>query len=138
MLIIAVAAILAAIAVPAYRTYVNRANTAKAISDIGKIEARIEAYRANSNDTLPPDLATIGLGGLMDPWGQPYAYLPFAGLKGKGAMRKDKNLVPINSDYDLYSIGPDGQSVPPLTAKPSQDDIVRASDGAFVGIAIDF
>ena len=50
-------------------------------------------------------------------------------------MRKDRFLVPINSCYDLYSMGKDGQSVPPLTAKASWDDIVRANDGAFVGLA---
>ena len=28
----------------------------------------------------------------------------------QGKFRKDKNIVPINSDYDLYSMGPDGAS----------------------------
>jgi len=49
--------------------------------------------------------------------------------------RRDHNLVPINSDFDLYSMGPDGQSVKPLTGGVSRDDIVRANDGAFVGKA---
>jgi general secretion pathway protein G len=53
-------------------------------------------------------------------------------------MRKDKNLVPINSEYDLYSVGPDGDSVPPLTAQPSRDDIVMANDGKFIGLASDY
>lgn len=52
--------------------------------------------------------------------------------------RKDHNLVPINTDYDLYSMGPDGQSVAPLTAKASRDDIIRGADGAFIGRASDF
>jgi general secretion pathway protein G len=55
-----------------------------------------------------------------------------------GPMRKDKNLVPINSQYDLYSKGPDGESLAPLTAKKSQDDIVLANDGGFVGRASDY
>jgi general secretion pathway protein G len=71
----------------------------------------------------------------IDPWGHPYQYLSFSGLKGKGEMRKDKNLVPINSDYDLYSMGPDGESQTPLTAKASRDDIIRANNGGYVGIA---
>jgi general secretion pathway protein G len=53
-------------------------------------------------------------------------------------MRKDKNLVPINSEYDLYSVGPDGRSVGPLTAKHSRDDIVMANDGRFIGVASDY
>ena len=52
--------------------------------------------------------------------------------------RKDRFLVPINSDYDLYSMGKDRESIAPLTAKKSHDDIVRANDGAFVGLASDF
>jgi general secretion pathway protein G len=52
-----------------------------------------------------------------------------------GQVRKDRNLVPINSRYDLYSMGADGRSVPPLTAQESRDDIIRANDGGYVGLA---
>jgi general secretion pathway protein G len=52
--------------------------------------------------------------------------------------RKDRFLVPINSRYDLYSRGPDGDSRPPLTALPSRDDIVMANDGGFIGLAAKF
>jgi general secretion pathway protein G len=55
-----------------------------------------------------------------------------------GQIRKDRFLVPVNSDYDLYSMGKDGQSQAPFTAKASRDDIVRASDGQYVGLAEDF
>jgi general secretion pathway protein G len=55
-----------------------------------------------------------------------------------GQARKDRFLVPINTDYDLYSMGPDGRSVAPLTANASRDDIIRASDGTFIGRACDF
>ena len=53
-------------------------------------------------------------------------------------VRKDKNLVPINTDFDLYSLGKDGLSAGPLTAKDSRDDIVRANNGAFIGRAEDY
>jgi general secretion pathway protein G len=59
-------------------------------------------------------------------------------VKGNGKKRKDRNLVPLNSDYDLYSQGPDGNSVSPLTAAASQDDIIRANNGGFVGKAEDY
>jgi general secretion pathway protein G len=52
--------------------------------------------------------------------------------------RKDRFQVPINSDFDLYSMGPDGQSMPTLNAPVSRDDILRANDGAFYGIAEEF
>ena len=66
-----------------------------------------------------------------DPWGNTYQYLNIedADTKGKGTLPKDKNLLPINSDFDLFSNGPDDQSVAPLTAKASRDDIVRVNDG---------
>lgn len=50
-------------------------------------------------------------------------------------MRKDKNLVPINTQYDLYSLGADGQSKPPLTAPVSKDDVILANDGNYIGLA---
>ncbi len=52
--------------------------------------------------------------------------------------RKDKQLHPINSDYDLYSVGKDGETVAPLTAKKSWDDVIRAADGAYIGLAKGF
>jgi general secretion pathway protein G len=66
-----------------------------------------------------------------DPWGNTYQYLNIedGDTKGKGNLPKDKNLLPINSDFDLYSNVPDDQSVAPLTAKASRDDIVRVNDG---------
>ena len=76
----------------------------------------------------------MGLPIPLDPWGNPYQYLVYTSTN-KGQQRKDKFLVPLNPTYDLYSMGKDGQSVPPLTAKVSQDDIVRADDGGFVGLA---
>ncbi len=50
-------------------------------------------------------------------------------------MRKDRFLVPINTDFDLYSMGRDGKSTPPLTAAASRDDIIRANGGAYIGPA---
>ena len=53
------------------------------------------------------------MGGLLDPWGNLYQYLNLSDptIKDiKGKARKDRNLVPINSDYDLYSTGKDGKA----------------------------
>ena len=101
------------------------------------IAANINRY-ITLNNSPPPDLATIGMDTVLDPWGRPYAYLSFTGLKGKGQMRKDKNLVPINTQYDLYSMGADGQSQPPITARVSRDDVILANDGNYVGLASDY
>ena len=135
-LLIAVAIILtlAAMAVPSLLKAMDIARIARAVGEIRTLEDEIALYES-LNDRLPDSLNDIGRGTLLDPWGTPYQYLNFANVKGKGAMRKDRFLVPLNSTYDLYSMGPDRLSQPPLTAKVSRDDIVRANDGGFIGPA---
>lgn len=61
-----------------------------------------------------------------------------AGGSIMGEVRKDRFQVPINSDFDLYSAGPDGESRGPLSAPVSRDDVLRANDGAYYGVAEDF
>jgi hypothetical protein len=56
----------------------------------------------------------------------------------KGEPRKDHQMHPINCDYDLYSVGKDGESIAPLTAKVSQDDIIRANNGGYVGLVSNY
>jgi len=63
---------------------------------------------------------------------------PGGGGGGAAQARKDRFLVPINTDFDLYSMGKDGESVPALTAAKSRDDVVRAANGAFIGLASKF
>ncbi|MBT8352460.1 MAG: prepilin-type N-terminal cleavage/methylation domain-containing protein [Deltaproteobacteria bacterium] len=139
MLAIGLLAVLAAIAIPTYMGYRERALVAATIADIERIEIAIDHYRI-LNAVLPDSLNDVGLGGLMDPWGNPYEYLRIEGgnLKGKGKLRKDHSLVPVNTDYDLYSKGKDGKSQTPFTAKASQDDIVRANDGGFIGLVSEY
>lgn len=135
----AIAAVLAAIALPSYRGHLESTKVKRAIGEIRMIEAQIAAFEADF-EALPPFLAAVGADRMRDPWGNPYRYLRIDGPTKipKGKVRKDKNLVPINTDYDLYSVGPDGETAGPLTAKHSRDDVVRANDGAFVGIAADY
>ena len=46
--------------------------------------------------------------------------------------------MPINSTFDLYSVGRDGDSRAPLQNPKSFDDVLRANDGAFLGLGKDF
>jgi general secretion pathway protein G len=73
----------------------------------------------------------------LDPWGNPYVYVDLT-TAGISKARKNKNLVPINSEYDLYSKGKDGNSVLALTAASSRDDVVLANDGRFIGLASNY
>jgi general secretion pathway protein G len=137
MAAIAILTILSAIAIPSYQAYIQKARVAAATADIMTIATMIGRYKT-LNNSLPPSLATLGYANVLDPWGQPYVYLSFTGLTGKGQMRKDKNLVPINSEYDLCSVGADGQSTPPLTAHVSKDDVILANDGNYIGLASNY
>jgi general secretion pathway protein G len=136
MIVIGLIGTLAAIAVPNYIQYREKAKIAQAIGDIRAMEKMIANFTID-NDRLPTSLAEIGMGGHRDPWGTPYEYVTVEGTP-RGKLRKDRFLVPVNSDYDLYSKGQDHKSSTPFTAKASRDDIVRANDGAYVGLASEF
>ena len=75
---------------------------------------------------------------MLDPGATVQVHEPRSGARARGSARKNKNLVPINSDFDLYSIGKDGASVAPLLAAKSRDDVIRANDGRFHGLASNY
>ncbi|MFZ5557788.1 MAG: prepilin-type N-terminal cleavage/methylation domain-containing protein [Pseudomonadota bacterium] len=137
-LIIAVSilAVLGHLAVVGYQDYKERIKIAEAVKDILATQQRLENFYVD-NRSYPASLAELGSVPL-DPWGRPYQYTNLQSVNGMGKARKDRNLVPINTYYDLWSNGPDGDSLGPLTAKASRDDIVRANDGRFVGRASDY
>jgi general secretion pathway protein G len=139
LICLAILGTLAAIAIPNYIVYRDRAKTAVAIHDLRIIQDIILNYQISWGQ-FPDTLDQAGIKRLKDPWGNSYQYLRIEGadIKGKGKLRKDRSLVPVNSDFDLYSVGPDGKSQPPFTAKTSLDDIVRAADGGYFGKASDF
>jgi len=134
MAVIGIISILSGLAIPSYRTYIEQAKCMKSIADIRTLEKAIHSYKIH-NGELPNNLGDVNWGALQDPWGSPYQYLNFKNIKGKGEMRKDRFLVPLNTDYDLCSMGKDGLSKPPLTAQASHDDIIRANNGMYVGKA---
>lgn len=132
--VMGIISILSALAVPWYQTYIDTARVTKAITEIRLLDREILAYEIIKK-RLPDTLGDIDIGNIEDPWGNPYQYLNFADAKGLGKMRKDRFVVPLNTDYDLYSMGKDGASKPPLTAASSRDDIIRANNGRYVGRA---
>ena len=137
LVVVAIIGILAAIAVPAYNRYVERVRVAQAVGELTVMSVAIAKYM--DDNRAPPDtLAQVDLQGKLDPWNNPYVFTNLVGVNGRGSARKDKNLNPLNSDFDLYSVGKDGQSKLPLSPKVSQDDVLRARDGRFIGLAKDF
>jgi len=140
MLVLAVIGILLGLAYPSYRGYRERVQSADAATDIGLLAVQLKSFRIEFR-RYPQEISQAIESRIDDdPWGSPYQYLNVQDghPSTKGKARKDKNLVPINSDFDLYSMGSDGQSKPPLTADQSHDDIIRAGDGRYIGIARDY
>jgi general secretion pathway protein G len=137
-LVISVAAaalIVGSFAVPAFNGYVERARVARAVSDIGTMSLKLHRWQQDVH-LLPENLAQAGIFG-ADPWGRPYVYLRAADAR-RAELRKDDERVPINTDFDLYSLGPDGVSAIALPAAPSRDDVVRAANGAYIGVAANY
>ena len=140
LLVSMIAGTLAAIAVPVYTNYIDKARNNQALVDIREIESKIIAYQVE-HGALPNTLAQVGSNNRVDPWGKPYEYLRILGVDKdliKGKWRKDRFMVPINSDFDLYSMGKDGRTVATLTSRNSRDDILRANNGGYVGLASEF
>lgn len=133
-----VAAALMAIALPKFASYRLQAQIAQAVSDIRSVDLAIQIYR-RQNNTLPINLADLGVPINPDPWGRPYGYLKIEGdLIALTQAKKDLFHVPINSDYDLYSRGVDGATSSIVILPACQDDIIRANKGGYVGLASDY
>jgi general secretion pathway protein G len=137
LICLAIVLTISAIAIPNLLAAVNQARIARAVNEIDTLEDEITVFVV-TNGTYPDSLGAIGYGSLLDPWGNPYQYLNHATMRGNGHARKDRFLVPLNSDYDLYSMGKDGASVAPITGQTSLDDVIRASNGSYVGLASQF
>ncbi len=137
LIVIGLIGILLAIATPVYLRQVNKAKNVVAISDISKMGKDIVDYMLDRGD-LPDSLADIGWENKVDSWGNPYEFLKIdsESQKGKGKIkpRKDQFGDSINSDFDLYSMGKDGESKDSIKDKKSLDDIIRASNGGYIGL----
>ena len=139
MVVLVIAVLLVSVAIPAYDQYAERARVSKAIADVSSLSLAVEGFRLNNSDRIPDTLAELGIDVPTDPWGNAYEYLNIANAGGGNAdFRKDGKLNPLNTDFDLYSAGKDGESAGPLSADKSRDDIVRANDGAFIGLGEDY
>jgi general secretion pathway protein G len=142
MLVVCIIAIVSGIAVPAYTGYKEKIDAAQAVADMTGIGLLIEKFYTENN-RYPNSLGDIGKGGVKDPWDREYQYLNNSLIIANDknhkctGCRKDGPVHPINTDYDLFSVGKDGMSNDTIRAKPSQDDIIRAFNGSYLGIAKD-
>jgi general secretion pathway protein G len=62
----------------------------------------------------------------------------FAGVAGETTRRRDRYMFPLNTDYDLFSLGADGATAVAIGNPVSLDDVIRAQNGGYFGLAGDY
>jgi len=135
--VIGIIGILASIAFAQLPGVINQARYAQAQRDLDAYNTELLSYYASRGE-YPSDWEDLGYNTAPeDPWGYPYIYNNHDEISS-GDRRKDGALVPINSHYDLFSPGPNGNWAPNIGADISRDDVIVAEDGAFIGKAEDY
>jgi general secretion pathway protein G len=145
IVVITIVGILSTLGLGVYKDFIDKARNTRAIAEIRMYEKEIMNF-LNDTERLPHALVELGLAVTEDPWKNPYQYINFDTSSGaeekrrtKGAKGKGKGEgSPLNFDYDLYSMGKDGMSAPALTDDVSKDDIIRADDGGYTGLASEY
>lgn len=62
----------------------------------------------------------------------------FRGVVVEATRRRDRYMFPLNTDYDLFSLGADAQTAVSLGQTVGLDDVIRANNGGFFGLAGDY
>jgi general secretion pathway protein G len=137
LMVMVIISILATIGYYRYSAFITQTQETRAIADIKQIAQLLEEFN-ELNGRYPNDLSELNRGEFTDPWGNPYQYVNIVedGKRGKNDQkgRKDRNQNPINTYFDLWSNGADGDYNKQVTGAKSRDDIIRAWDGSFVGL----
>jgi general secretion pathway protein G len=137
LIVMAVLMILAAMAVPRMQAAIQAAKISRAVGDVRTIGQAALGFYAETG-AAPVTLVDVGYDEQKDPWGNAYQYRGFTSTTNPAQMRTDRFGVPINTFFDLYTMGADGQSAFSLTAPQSQDDVIWANDGVYMGLASNY
>jgi len=159
MVVVSIIGLLASLAAVNYQGYVEKARIARAVAEMQSIARLLDAQSVDGGalpDTLagvgadsmvdpwgrpysylriegnlPPGLAArdAPLPPVSARPGDANGPLGSGKTNVMSQVRKDHFLVPVNSDYDLYSVGADGQTRSQLQNKSSLDDVIRAGNG---------
>jgi len=134
IVVTAIIGVLATMMVPYFGHFITKVKISRANSEIRGLEKDVIAYLTDKG-VYPDTLADVGRGSLRDPWGNLYQYSNI--IKGDPA-RINMFLDNLNNEFDLYSLGEDGLTNLSIADATSLDDIVRAGDGGWVGVAIHY
>lgn len=129
LVVVAVLGILAMLSIPTYNEFVSRAKNGRAKQEVRLLEREIIDYFMQT-ESLPLTLGEIRRGDLKDPWGNLYVYSRTPIRNRFGAN--------LNSDFDIFSMGKDGNTDPVVSSAAGKDDLVRGADGAFLSSGADW
>ncbi|MEK8024236.1 MAG: prepilin-type N-terminal cleavage/methylation domain-containing protein [Candidatus Hydrogenedentota bacterium] len=158
LIAVAIIGILAVLSIPRILYALETSRVARAVAEIRAFHEEIEVFRTTHVGGVPIDWSTFHKGSVpKDPWGNDYIFNSFNstiamplvplpilpagvsnGLNTSLARRRNGSLAPINSKYDLFSEGADGDWLQFLIAAVSQDDVIMANDGGYIGLASDY
>ena len=62
----------------------------------------------------------------------------YAGVATDVLRRRARSQFPINTDYDLFSLGPDRETAPSLQSLAGHDDVLRGNNGGYFGTAAEY
>lgn len=125
LVVMAIVAILSSVAMTGFAKVKELARVSRCTQEIRSMEREITAWTTEKG-SYPPGLAEINRANQKDPWGFNYIYGPPTRMAGTDL---------INTDFDLYSKGPNGDSADSILDPLSEDDIFRGRDGGFVGVS---
>ncbi len=132
LVIVVIISVLVIIAIPTFAYLWNKSKVYRCMEEIRILEKEIVAYQINYG-AYPADLGVIKRNGLRDPWGNFYCYAPIPHADGSDSYA-DAGSNPLNKDFDLYSKGKDKSSDTKLSEDNAADDVIRGSNGDYVGL----
>jgi len=137
MIVVAILGILSAVAIPSYNGYQEKRRIAEAREDIVAMSLAIEQY-ITINREMPANLDDIGWRNVKDPWDKNYLYRDLTIDANVSRARADSSGQSLNSDFDLWSRGPNKKSSRIVTNNNGSDDILRAFNGREVRLGKEF
>jgi general secretion pathway protein G len=128
LVVVAIVAVLAIIALPSYAMLKDLAKNARAETEVRMLEKGISLFVVDNN-ALPNNLTFLPEASRIDPWGHNYEYYKISSPNDANAYAiTAPGVDQINTDYDLYSKGKNGQTTLALPDSTSTDDIVRCGE----------
>jgi general secretion pathway protein G len=133
ILVTVVIGLLTIAALPAFNHAKQTTKNTNAVTQLRDIENALTTYALDKGGGFPDSLAALTLQRPLDPWGSPYQYHRVIRRSNRFLELLNEPEHPDDPSFDLYSMGPDGQTADSIDDPLSKDDVFRAANGSFMG-----